>query len=124
LTIHILNKIQCLIQLWKETFEWYSSGPRQRLQPGGSIVVVMTRWAQDDLTGRLIKSQSEPKSDKWRVINFPAILDNGEPVWPEYWPLEELEKVKASVFYKELECTIHARPNFRRRCHHQKRLVE
>jgi predicted phage terminase large subunit-like protein len=84
----------------ERTFEWYSSGPRQRLQPGGSIVVVMTRWAQDDLTGRLIKSQSEPKSDKWRVINFPAILDNGEPVWPEYWPLEELEKVKASVSTK------------------------
>ena len=84
----------------ERTYEWYNSGPRQRLQPGGSIVVVMTRWAQDDLTGRLIKSQSEPKSDKWRVVNFPAILDNGEPVWPEYWTLEELEKVKASVSTK------------------------
>ena len=78
-------------------YEWYSSGPRQRLQPGGSIVVVMTRWATDDLTGRLIKSQSEPKADTWRVINFPAILPSGNPVWPEYWPIEELEKVKASV---------------------------
>ena len=46
----------------ERAYEWYSSGPRQRLQPGGSIVVVMTRWATDDLTGRLIKSQSEPKS--------------------------------------------------------------
>ena len=82
------------------TYEWYSSGPRQRLQPGGSIVVVMTRWATDDLTGRLIKSQSEPKADTWRVVNFPAILDNGDPVWPEYWPIEELEKVKASVTTK------------------------
>ncbi len=82
------------------TFEWYSSGPRQRLQPGGSIVVVMTRWAADDLTGRLIKAQSEPKADTWRVVNFPAILDNGNPVWPEYWPLDELEKVKASVTTK------------------------
>ena len=60
----------------------------------------MTRWATDDLTGRLIKSQSEPKADTWRVVNFPAILDNGDPVWPEYWPLEELEKVKASVTTK------------------------
>ena len=81
-------------------FEWYSSGPRQRLQPGGSIVVVMTRWATDDLTGRLIKSQSEPKSDKWRTISFPAILESGNPVWPEYWKLEELESVKASVSTK------------------------
>ena len=39
----------------ERTFDWYLSGPRQRLQPGGSIVLVMTRWAQDDLTGRLIK---------------------------------------------------------------------
>ena len=78
-------------------YEWYSSGPRQRLQPGGTIVVVMTRWAQDDLTGRLIKAQKEPKADKWKLISFPAILESGNPVWPEYWSLEELEKVKASV---------------------------
>ena len=81
-------------------YEWYSSGPRQRLQPGGKICVVMTRWATDDLTGRLIKAQSEPKADKWKVIEFPAILPSGKPVWPEYWPLEELEKVKASVSVK------------------------
>jgi predicted phage terminase large subunit-like protein len=81
----------------ERTFDWYLSGPRQRLQPGGSIVLVMTRWAQDDLTGRLIKSESEPKADKWQKISFPAILPSGNPVWPEYWNLEELEKVKASL---------------------------
>ena len=47
---------------------------RQRLQPGGKICVVMTRWATDDLTGRLIKAQSEPKADKWRVIEVPILL--------------------------------------------------
>jgi len=81
----------------ERAFDWYVAGPRQRLQPGGSIVVVMTRWAEDDLTGRLIKAQKEPKADKWNVISFPAILDSGNPVWPEYWELEELEKVKASL---------------------------
>ena len=81
----------------ERAYDWYSSGPRQRLQPGGSILLVMTRWAQDDLTGRLIKSQSEPKADKWKLIEFPAILDSGNPVWPEYWSLEELEGVKAST---------------------------
>ena len=78
-------------------YEWYSSGPRQRLQPGGSILLVMTRWAEDDLTGRLLKAQSEPKADKWELIEFPAIMPSGKPVWPEYWDLEELEKVKASI---------------------------
>jgi hypothetical protein len=77
----------------ERAYDWYVSGPRQRLQPGGSIVVVMTRWAEDDLTGRLIKAQKEPRADKWNVISFPAILDSGKPVWPEYWELEELEKV-------------------------------
>jgi hypothetical protein len=81
----------------EKAYEWYSSGPRQRLQPGGSILLVMTRWAEDDLTGRLIKTQTEVKADKWKLISFPAILPSGEPVWPEYWNLEELEKVKASI---------------------------
>jgi predicted phage terminase large subunit-like protein len=81
----------------EKAYEWYSSGPRQRLQPGGSILVVMTRWAQDDLTGRLLKHQTDPKADRWRQISFPAIMPDDEPVWPEYWNKEELEKVKASI---------------------------
>ena len=84
----------------ERTYDWYTSGPRQRLQPGGSIVLVMTRWAQDDLTGKLIKAQTEPKADKWEHISFPAIIEdeaNSRPVWPEYWSLDELEKVKASL---------------------------
>ena len=81
----------------ERAYDWYTSGPRQRLQPGGSILLVMTRWAEDDLTGRLLKAQTEPKADKWRQISFPAILDSGNPVWPEYWELEELEKIKSSI---------------------------
>src|SRR5210317_1821499 len=81
----------------ERAYDWYVSGPRQRLQPGGSIVVVMTRWATDDLTGRLLKAQANPGADQWEVVEFPAILDDGEPVWPEYWKKEELESVKASI---------------------------
>ena len=84
----------------ERAYEWYTSGPRQRLQPGGRICVVMTRWAVDDLTGRLIKAQTEPKADKWKVIEFPAILPNDKPVWPEYWSKEDLEAVKASISVK------------------------
>jgi predicted phage terminase large subunit-like protein len=81
----------------ERTWEWYTSGPRQRLQPGGVIVVVMTRWNTKDLTGRLINAQKEAKADQWEVIEFPAILPNEKPLWPEYWKLEELEGVKASL---------------------------
>ena len=79
-------------------WEWYMAGPRQRLQPGGSIVVVMTRWGEADLTARLLKQQAtDPKADQWEVVNFPAILDSGDPLWPEYWKMDELEKIKASI---------------------------
>ena len=81
----------------ERAYEWYTSGPRQRLQPGGKIVCVMTRWNTKDLTGILLKNQSEPKSDQWDIVEFPAIMPSGKPVWPEYWKLDELESVKASL---------------------------
>ena len=80
-----------------KAYEWYTSGPRQRLQPGGSIVVVMTRWSTKDLTGCLLHGQKEVKGDQWELVEFPAILPSGLPVWPEYWKLDELEKVEATL---------------------------
>ena len=84
-------------QALERAYEWYTSGPRQRLQPGGALVVVMTRWNMKDLTGMLLRSQKELKSDQWEVIEFPAIMPSGKPVWPQYWKLDELESVKASL---------------------------
>ena len=81
----------------ERAYEWYTSGPRQRLQPGGAIVLVMTRWNMKDLTGMLLKSQKELKSDQWEIIEFPAILPSGKAVWPEYWNVKELQGVKASL---------------------------
>ena len=81
----------------ERAYEWYTSGPRQRLQPGGKIVVVMTRWSVKDLTAQLIKSSAEAKADQWELIEFPAILPTNQAVWPEYWKLSELESVKASL---------------------------
>ena len=80
----------------ESAYEWYTSGPRQRLQPGGKIVLVMTRWSTKDLTGLLLANQKEEKADQWHVVEFPALMDHG-PVWPEYWNKEELEKVKATL---------------------------
>ena len=81
-----------------KAYEWYTSGPRQRLQPGGRIVLVMTRWSTKDLTAQLVNaSAKEEKADKWEVIEFPAIMPSGNPVWPEYWSVEDLLAVKASA---------------------------
>lgn len=81
----------------ENTWEWFTSGPRQRLQPGGAIILINTRWKTDDVAGRLIKNQAQLKADQWEVLEFPAILPNNKPLWPEYWKLEELEKVKMSI---------------------------
>ena len=82
---------------FEKAMNWYTAGPRQRLQPGGSIVIVMTRWSTKDITGQLLKAQTEEGSDQWEVVELPAILPDGKPVWPEYWKAEELLKTKASI---------------------------
>ena len=82
---------------FEKAMSWYTAGPRQRLQPGGSIVIVMTRWSTKDVTGQLLKAQSEEGSDQWEVVELPALLPDGKPVWPEYWTSEELLKTKASI---------------------------
>jgi len=82
----------------ESAWEWYTSGPRQRLQPGGAIVLVMTRWSAIDLTAKLLDSQKEPMADQWEMIEFPAIFpETDNPLWPEFWPKDELLKVKSSI---------------------------
>ena len=82
----------------EEAYEWFMSGPRQRLQPGGAIVIVMTRWSKKDLTGRLIKKMTQDEgADQWKLIEFPAILPSGKSLWENFWSLEELQTIKASV---------------------------
>jgi len=85
-------------EIFDKVYEWYTSGPRQRLQPGGSIVVVMTRWSKKDLTGRIIQSSIDKEgNDDWEVIDFPAILPSGNPLWPEFWSLEELLSLQSEL---------------------------
>jgi len=82
----------------ESAYEWYTSGPRQRLQPGGIIIIVMTRWSTKDLVGKVLKNQSQDYADQWEIVEFPAIMPESEnPLWPEFWKKEELLSVKASL---------------------------
>jgi predicted phage terminase large subunit-like protein len=83
--------------VYDKVYEWYTSGPRQRLQPGGSIVIVMTRWAQRDLTGQVLKADAQRNGEGWEVIEFPAILPSGNPLWPQFWSREELYALKEEL---------------------------
>jgi predicted phage terminase large subunit-like protein len=81
-----------------DAWDWYTGGPRQRLQPGGAIILVMTRWSEKDMTGQLIRAQAkDATADQWEIVELPAIMESGKACWPEYWPLEDLETVKASI---------------------------
>jgi predicted phage terminase large subunit-like protein len=79
-------------------WEWFQSGPLQRLMPGGAIIIVMTRWSKLDLTGMIVQQTERNEDvDPWEVVEFPAIKDDGEALWPEFWDVEELLAKKAAL---------------------------
>ena len=83
-------------------WEWFQSGPIQRLMPGGAIIVVMTRWSKLDLTGQIVNQMVKNDDvDEWEVVEFPAIIEDKDgheaSLWPEFWPLEELQAKKAAL---------------------------
>jgi predicted phage terminase large subunit-like protein len=84
--------------IFDSVYEWYTTGPRQRLQPGGKICIVGTRWGKRDLYGRIQQEFiNNPKGDKWEVITLPAVLPSGRSMWPEFWPVEELLRTKEVI---------------------------
>ena len=93
-----LGKGDVFLPAW----EWFQSGPLQRLMPGGAIVVVMTRWSKLDLTGQIIDQMTKnDEVDDWEVVEFPAIVEDKKgtevPLWPEFWSLEELKARRAAL---------------------------
>lgn len=80
-----------------KVWDWYTDDIYTRLEPGSKLIIVMTRWHEDDLAGRAI--QSEPG---WEILNLPAIAgDNdalgrkpGEALWPERYTVEAFERIK------------------------------
>ena len=90
-------------EVFAHAYEWFQSGPLQRLMPNGAIIIVGTRWNKADLIGKVIDhSIRNPDSDPWTVVEFPAILCNektGEEssLWPEFWPLDQLLAKKAGL---------------------------
>ncbi|MAH50236.1 terminase [Candidatus Pacearchaeota archaeon] len=76
-------------------WNWYSMVFRTRLRPDAAIIIVMTRWHQDDLVGRLLQLSAENADvEQWDVIHFEAIKD-GRALWPDRYPLDVLLKIRA-----------------------------
>jgi predicted phage terminase large subunit-like protein len=72
---------------------WYSSSILSRLPR--AIIVIQTRWHEDDLSGWLL-DQQEKGGDRWEVLTLPAINEEGGALWPEFYPIEKLERIKRS----------------------------
>ena len=93
-----LGKSDVFLPAW----EWFQAGPIQRLMPGGAIIVVMTRWSKLDLTGQIVNQMVKNDDvDEWEIVEFPAIMESKEgeelSLWPEFWPLEELQSKRATL---------------------------
>jgi predicted phage terminase large subunit-like protein len=91
-------------------YEWYTSGPRQRLQPDAAIIIVMTRWSKRDLTGQIIKNSSKEGVDQWETIDFPAILPSGTPLWPGFWSKDALEALRSELPVSKWEAQYQQNP--------------
>lgn len=85
------------------TWDWYTSTAYTRLSPGGGILVILTRWHDDDLAGRLLK-QAEEGADQWEVIKYPAIAEidetfrkYGESLHPERYNVDALEQIRKAI---------------------------
>ena len=85
----------------KKSYDWFSKKPLQILQPTGAIVIVMTRSSSKDLTGFLLDTNTKLKVNKWEVLKLPVITQNGAPLWPQFWKLDELKEIKDSVSKEE-----------------------
>lgn len=88
--------------VFDKVYEWYAYGARTRLMPGGRVVVLHTRWAKNDLIGRILdEGAKNPDADQWEYIEFPAIInegtDNEKSLWPEQWSLEALRRTRATM---------------------------
>lgn len=96
-------------KLW----DWYASTAYTRLMPGGAVVLVQTRWHEDDLAGRLLRG-GEP----WEVINLPAIAEHndamgrafGEPLWPEQYSRDALANIRQTIGEREFTALYQQRP--------------
>lgn len=93
-------------------YDWYTSTLYTRLSKVGKVIIILTRWADDDLAGRLLKeAKVNPEADQWEVLCFPEEYDpnhpyksdldprteKGEILWPEWFPEDKVKKTKASV---------------------------
>jgi predicted phage terminase large subunit-like protein len=92
----------------KKTKDWYTSTAYTRLMPGGRVVIIQTRWHEDDLSGWLL---AEHQHEGWEVLDLPAFDPKGNALWPEQYPVEALEKIKLAIGPRDWSALYQQRPS-------------
>lgn len=87
-------------------WDWYRSTLYTRLMPGGAIVLIQTRWHEDDLAGRIL----EQEGDQWKVLELPALNEAGEALWPEWYPVEALDRIRKAIGAREWSALYQQKP--------------
>ena len=105
------NREEADSEVRRETvWKWYTSTLRTRLMPGGAVILIMTRWHDDDLAGRLLEKQP----DEWRVVELQAISEENTPreraLWPEWYDLDALKRIRADVGPRDWSALFQQRP--------------
>jgi predicted phage terminase large subunit-like protein len=93
----------------QRVWDWYTSTAYTRLMPGGAVVVIQTRWHEDDLAGRLLAQQAEG-GDQWDILDLPALNDAGEALWPEWYGVEQLHRIRAAIGTRDWSALYQQRP--------------
>lgn len=99
----------------ESAWQWWTTTAYTRLEPNASVIVIMTRWHEDDLVGRILAEER----DKWTVINLPAVAEEGDPLGrepgealcPERYPIEELDAIRSTIGSDAFASLYQQRPN-------------
>jgi len=93
----------------QKIWDWYTSTAYTRLAPGGRVIVIQTRWHEDDLTGKLLEEQGRG-GDKWDILELPAIGRDGHALWPDFYPLSTLERIRSVLPTRDWAALYQQRP--------------
>ena len=101
-----------------KVWTWYQETLRDRLNPGGSIIMVMSRWHENDPAGRVLRASEDGTGERWECLHLPALAESGDvlgredgdPLWPDRWPLEELRKIRQAQGERAFAARFQGRP--------------
>lgn len=88
----------------EKIWDWYKGTALTRLTPDGAVVIVMTRWRDNDLVGRILEEQKQLGLNDWEIVTLPAIAEEdeefrkaGDPLWGDHYTLAGLEETKLAI---------------------------